>query len=117
MKDARKQKQRIIKMADFVIRNGRVIDPHNGIDEITDIVIENGRIARIGKLQGIFPSSTIAESSTEVPSLNASGCIVTPGLIDCHVHAYEHCTPLGINVDRTCLARGVTSVVDAGSAG
>ena len=98
-------------MADFVIRNGRVIDPHNGVDEITDIVIENGRIARIGKLQGIFPGST------EVPSFDASGCIVTPGLIDCHVHAYEHCTPLGINVDRTCLARGVTSVVDAGSAG
>ena len=42
---------------------------------------------------------------------------VTPGWIDSHVHCYEHSTPLGINVDKYCLARGVTTVVDAGSAG
>ena len=102
-------------MADFVIRNGRVIDPHNGMDEIADIVIKNGRIAFVGQSQDFFENA--AEEESRIPSLDATECMVTPGLVDCHVHCYEYCTPLGINVDKTCLARGVTSVVDAGSAG
>ena len=40
--------------------------------------------------------------------INASGCMVLPGLIDCHVHVYEHCTQLGVNADDNCLARGLT---------
>eukprot|EP00106_Octopus_bimaculoides_P023174 XP_014790616.1 PREDICTED: deacetylase EF_0837-like [Octopus bimaculoides] len=48
---------------------------------------------------------------------DASGCYVVPGLIDCHVHAYQYATPLGIDVDEFCLRRGVTTAVDAGSAG
>ena len=93
----------------LIIQNGRVIDPHNGIDEITDVVIENGHILKLGAFNNVKFEGW--------PSLDASGCVVTPGLVDCHVHAYEHATPLGINVDRSCLARGVTAVVDAGSAG
>ena len=43
-----------------------------------------------------------------------AGCLVVPGLIDLHIHGYEHATPLGIDVDKYCLHRGVTTAVDAG---
>ncbi|KAH9513475.1 hypothetical protein Btru_033156 [Bulinus truncatus] len=95
-------------MKDFVIKNGRVIDPALHINKITDVYVSNGRIASIGR----SPDDT-----WDWGVVDALGCIVTPGLIDLHVHAYEYATPLGINVDQTCLAKGVTSVVDAGSAG
>uniref|UniRef100_A0A2C9LEE8 Amidohydrolase-related domain-containing protein n=1 Tax=Biomphalaria glabrata TaxID=6526 RepID=A0A2C9LEE8_BIOGL len=95
-------------MSDFVIQNGRVIDTTLQINEITNVYVSDGRIASIGNPPDGFRQWSV---------VNASGCIVTPGLIDIHVHAYEYATPLGINVDRTCLAKGVTAVVDAGSAG
>jgi dihydroorotase len=43
--------------------------------------------------------------------------VVTPGLIDVHVHVYDGVAPLGIPPDPNCVAKGVTTVVDAGSAG
>ena len=52
-----------------------------------------------------------------VVQVDASGCIVCPGLIDLHTHVYEYATTLGVNPDRDCLARGVTTVVDGGSSG
>lgn len=93
---------------DLVIRNGQVIDPANGIDRITDVLIHEGKIVQVGEL----PVDT---KPKEV--FDASGCLVTPGLIDMHTHVYEFATPLGVNPDETCLARGVTTVVDAGSSG
>ena len=96
--------------ADTIIQNGRVIDPANGIDGMCDVAIKDGRLAAVGP--GLLLRDAIAGTY-----FDASGCIVCPGLVDSHVHAYEHCTPLGINIDRFCLKRGVTSVVDAGSAG
>ena len=92
---------------DLVIRNGRVIDPANGLDIIADVGVKSTRITSVAPgLEG-----------SGLEEFDASGCIVTPGLIDSHVHAYQYATPLGIDVDKTCLARGVTTVVDAGSAG
>ena len=41
--------------------------------------------------------------------IDATGCLIVPGLIDCHVHVYEHCTQLGVNPDDNCLARGLFS--------
>ena len=93
--------------ADLIIRNGRVIDPANNFDEIADVAVKNGKILEVGK-------SLMLSSAAE---FDAGGCLVTPGLIDVHAHVYEHATWLGVNVDRCCLARGVTTVVDAGSAG
>ena len=92
---------------DLIIRNGRVINPASGLDIIADVGIKSKRIASVEpNLEG-----------KGFEEFDASGCIVTPGLIDIHVHVYRHATPLGIDVDDTCLARGVTTVVDAGSAG
>lgn len=92
---------------DLIIRNGRVINPASGLDIVADIGIKSKRIASIEPdLEGKC-----------IEEYDATGCIVTPGLIDIHVHVYQHATPLGIDVDETCLARGVTTVVDAGSAG
>lgn len=93
---------------DYLIRGGRVIDPANGVDQVADVAIKDGVIAKIA------PDIPVSQAKR---IYDARGQIVTPGLIDLHVHVYEHATPLGINADEHCLRRGVTTVVDAGSAG
>lgn len=93
--------------ADLLIKNGRVIDPGNREDDILDVAISGDRIVGVGKDLQVYAKDIY----------DATGCLVTPGLIDAHVHCYEYATPLGVNPDSTCLARGVTTVVDAGSAG
>jgi dihydroorotase len=56
-------------------------------------------------------------ASDAAQTIDAAGQLVTPGLIDLHVHVYEGVSHYGIAPDPTCLARGATTVVDAGSAG
>ena len=64
----------------LLIRSGRVLDPASGRDSCTDVRIEAGRIAEIGdRLQG----------EPGCRELDASGCLVTPGLVDPHVHLRE----------------------------
>lgn len=63
----------------YLIKNGRVIDPVNKIGEVTDIVILNGKIDKIGK--------NLNEKADE--TIDAKGKIITPGLIDMHVHLRE----------------------------
>lgn len=59
-----------------VIRGGRVIDPANGVDEVCDLLIEDGRIAAMGK-------ALAADGAREI---NAAGYVVSPGFIDMHCH-------------------------------
>ena len=92
---------------DVLIKNGRVVDPGNGVDDFLDVALSGGKIVGVGKDLQVSTKETF----------DATGCLVTPGLIDAHVHCYEYATPLGANPDNTCLARGVTTVVDAGSSG
>lgn len=66
-------------MSNLLIRNGRVIDPSQGMDKTADVLIENGRIAAIGN------GLTTANGTT----IDATGHIVCPGLIDIHVHLRE----------------------------
>lgn len=89
---------------DLVLRGGRVIDPSQGFDAITDIGFLDGRVAATG-------AGLEAKTTKDV-----TGRIVTPGLIDLHTHAYWGGTSLG--VDPLRLARGgCATLVDAGSAG
>ena len=64
----------------LVIRNGRVIDPANNLDTVQDVLIEHGKIARLGR-------SLEAPADAEV--VDATGKIVCPGFIDMHVHLRE----------------------------
>lgn len=94
-------------MLDLLLRNGRAIDPTSGLDARLDIGIRTGRIAAVGP--------HLNEPTYQ--SIDVAGLIVTPGLIDLHVHIYSGVTHYGIDADPTCLARGVTTALDAGSAG
>ena len=95
-------------MYDLLIKDGILVDPAQGLHEKKDLAVEKGRIVLVDK--DIPP-----DLSCEV--LNASNHIVTPGLIDIHVHVYPGVSHYGIDPDSTCLARGVTTVFDAGSSG
>ena len=68
----------------IVIKNGRVIDPANGLDEPKDLLIDKGRI------KALEPPGSISFDAGEKPSvIDAKGCVVCPGLIDMHVHFRE----------------------------
>ena len=60
----------------ILIKNGRVIDPDSRLDEICDILIENGQIAKVEK--------ELSDNAAKI--IDAEGCYVMPGLIDMHVH-------------------------------
>jgi dihydroorotase len=95
-------------MYDTLIRGGRVIDPLHGLDALLDVAIQGERIAAVGP--GLPP-----EGARQV--LDATGLLVAPGLIDLHVHVHWGVSHYGIEADQCCLARGVTTAVEAGSAG
>lgn len=61
---------------DILIRQGRILDPSTGTDMVGDVLIENGKIAKIGE--------NLKEKADRV--VDAKGCYVMPGLIDLHVH-------------------------------
>ncbi len=86
---------------DWIIRNGRVIDPSQRLDRVMDVAIRDGKIAALGRnLRGAGET------------IDATGLIVSPGLIDIHLHARDAAlTPTDI------LETGVTTIVDAGSRG
>ncbi len=70
-------------MADQVlIKGGRVIDPANNLDDVCDVLIIDGKVAEIGHFNG-----AVAKSVERV--IDATGKLVTPGLIDIHVHFRE----------------------------
>jgi len=88
---------------DLVVKGGRVIDPAAGVDGVADVAIEGGRI------RAVQPNVAAADAADV---LDARGKIVTPGLIDVHVHVgAPDLTPAML------LRDGVTSMVDGGSAG
>lgn len=93
---------------DTVIHSGTVLDPARGINGKYDLAIHNGRIA------GLFPPGGEARGRTVI---DAGGCFVVPGLIDIHAHVFPGATSLGIEADRVGVRQGVTTVLDAGSAG
>jgi dihydroorotase len=93
---------------DAVVSGGRVIDPAQGLDALLDVGITAGRIAEVSE-------GVATEGVRRV--IDARGKLVTPGLIDVHVHVYPGVPSLGIDPDLVGISRGVTTVVDAGSTG
>lgn len=91
--------------ADLVLHGGRVLDPSQGIDKVTDVAFADGKVAAVG--DGLSGART----------QNVSGRIVTPGLIDLHTHVYWGGTSLGVNADAYGRSTAVTTCVDTGSAG
>ena len=98
---------------DLVLRGGHVIDPANARDGVMDVAISGGRVARVAP----------AIEDLDARSIDVSGRYVTPGLIDIHVHVYPHRGPNGptwqwsIIPDAHSFRVGVTTLVDAGTAG
>jgi dihydroorotase len=87
---------------DLLIKGGRVIDPSRRLDAVRDVAITGGRITAVeANLAAADAASTI----------DATGRLVVPGLIDIHTHVRSKEMP------SICLSNGVTSLLDAGSQG
>ncbi len=101
---------------DLLIRGGRLIDPKNGVDGLRDIAISEGKVARVAEH---VPDSEAKHV------IDATGMIVTPGLIDIHAHVFYGADPdshysggsSAVAPDDFTFRAGVTTVVDAGGAG
>lgn len=93
---------------DLLLQGGRVIDPSQSLDAVRDVAVANGKIAAI--------ESTI-DPATARRVVDLRGRIVTPGLIDLHVHGFRGVSHAGLDLDPYCINRGVTTAVDAGTAG
>jgi len=87
---------------DLVVKGGRVIDPANGTDGIG---IKRGRLAVVAPELDPGPTKVV----------DATGLIVTPGLVDTHAHVYQYVSgDFGLNPDLVGVRSGVTTVVDQG---
>src|SRR3990172_11453186 len=71
----------------LLITGGRVIDPASGVDDLLDILVEEGQVLRVGK--GIQGSGPARNKKSETRVIDATGKVVVPGLIDMHVHLRE----------------------------
>src|SRR5213080_1545462 len=106
---------------DLLLKGGHVIDPANHVDAVMDVAVAKGKIAAVEK---DIPAGQAGKV------VDTSGLYVTPGLIDIHYHighggapldwftpeGHVHLEPLGIPAD-WALTSGVTTIVDAGTAG
>lgn len=93
---------------ELLIKGGTLIDPAQGVHALKDVAFANGMVVEVGD---DLPKTEAHEV------IDASGYLVTPGMIDLHVHVFYGVSHFGIQPDPTCLAKGATTVVDAGSAG
>ena len=71
----------------LLIRGGHIIDPSQGINQVGDLLIAEGRIIQIG--ENIIPSSSLSVMLSKAKNLDASGLTVCPGFIDLHCHLRE----------------------------
>jgi dihydroorotase len=93
---------------DLLISGGTVIDPASDLAGRRDVAVLDGRVA------AVEPSIPVEAAARLV---DASGCLVTPGLIDLHTHVFPGVGPYGVDADAIGRLSGVTTWADAGSAG
>ena len=93
---------------DFLIKGGDLFIPKDKKFSKADIGIKDGRIPKI-------QSSLVHDEAERV--IDASGMIISPGLIDLHVHCFFLVHKISINPDILAPRAGTTTMVDAGSAG
>jgi dihydroorotase len=100
------------KEGSLLLKGGHVIDPANSIDTVMDVSLRDGLIAKVGK--------NLNAAGADV--IDLTGYFITPGLIDMHTHVYLFDKGPdnyvgGIHADAHLFASGVTTTVDAGTAG
>ena len=95
------------RLSNFLLKDGRLIDPAGGRDGLFDLRVRDGKIAAIGE-------NLEADGAVVV---DVKDQIVTPGLIDVHLHLMKGLGAFGVDPDIFGVGSGVTTVVDAGSAG
>jgi dihydroorotase len=101
--------ERRISMWDLKIKGGTLIDVSTGRKGKYDIYIDDEKIVQV-----VENGRQVYETKEE---LDATGCLVTPGLIDLHAHVFEGKIGMGVAPDSVGVEQGVTTVVDAGSSG
>ncbi|HEY7433985.1 MAG TPA: amidohydrolase/deacetylase family metallohydrolase [Methylomirabilota bacterium] len=95
-------------MYDLLLKGGTVLDPSTKLDGRQDVAVQGDAIARIAP---DIPETEAART------IDVRGRIVVPGLIDLHAHVFEGINRSGVNPDLGGVYAGVTTIVDAGSAG
>jgi len=93
---------------DILLKSGHVIDPKNQIDGTMDVAISGDKIVQVARDISTRDARRV---------IDVAGYYVTPGLIDMHVHAYNGIHESSVHVDGFTFRAGVTTAVDAGSAG
>jgi dihydroorotase len=92
---------------DLVIRGGTVIDPAANLHARRDVAIAGGKVAAVEER---------IEAADDARTIDATGKLVLPGLIDLHAHIYTGYGD-GADPESGCLARGTTTAVDGGTVG
>ncbi len=95
----------------LVLRGGRVIDPASETDQVADVVVDGGRILAVAPGAGDRPEHAGAEV------VDVTGCLVTPGLIDLHVHVVPGLGDFCVEPDSVGVDSGVPTVCDGGTSG
>ncbi len=100
---------------DLVLQHGHVVDDKNHIDQVMDVAIKDGKIARVAEH---------ISSADALKTVDVTGLYVTPGLIDIHVHVYNgtgernsYAGDESVPPDGFTFRVGVTTVADAGCSG
>ena len=97
------------RMSKVVLEGGRVLDPVAGIDSVTSVLVDDGRIVAVGEVD--------ATTRADAEVIDCAGLLVTPGLIDLHVHVYPGLGDFCLHPDRVGVRQGVPTVVDGGTSG
>ncbi len=95
-------------MYDLILEGGRVFDPSQGLDTVSDVAFADGRVADVGP-------GLAASEAREIRDV--SDKLVVPGLIDLHTHVYWGGTSIGVDPELVARQSATATLVDAGTSG